>query len=78
MLNIGFSTGVALERWKRTVSVMLEKDKGSPKLHRLRIIQLFKADYNFLLGLVFGHRLMKFARTHCDFNESQYGSMNGK
>ena len=50
MLNIGFSTGVALERWKRTVSVMLEKDKGSPKLHRLRIIQLFEADYNFLLA----------------------------
>ena len=55
MLNIGFSSGVAMERWKHTISVMLEKDKGSPKLHRLRIIQLFEADYNFLLALVFGH-----------------------
>ena len=78
MLNIGISTGVALDWWKDTVSVMLEKDKGSPKLHRLRIIQLFEADYNFLLALIFGHQLMRFARVHCNFNESQYGSMNGK
>ena len=57
---------------------MLKKDKGSPKLNRLHIIQLFEADYNFLLALMFGHRLMKFARKHCQINESQYGSMNGK
>ena len=78
MINIGFSSGVVLERWEHKISVMLEKDKGSPKLHRLRIIQLFEADYNFLLALVFGHRLMRFAQKHCDFNESQYRSMNGK
>ena len=52
MLNIGFSTGVALEPWTHTIHVMLEKDKSSPKLHWLRIIQLFEADYNFLLALV--------------------------
>ena len=57
---------------------MLKKDKGSPKIDRLRIIQLFEADYNFFLSLVFGHRLMKFARQHCQLNNSQYGSMKGK
>ena len=62
MLNIGLSTGVAFDQWKHTISVMLEKDKGSPKLHRLRIIQLFEADYYFLLALIFGHRLMQFAQ----------------
>ena len=35
MLNIGMLCGVALPRWKRTVSIMLEKDKGRPKLNRL-------------------------------------------
>ena len=30
MLNIGLRTGVALDRCKRTISVMLEKDKGKP------------------------------------------------
>ena len=77
-MNIGLRTGQALERWKKTISVMLEKDKGQPKLHRLRIIQLFEVDLNFLLSLVFGHRLMKFARKHCRLNESQYGSISEK
>ena len=57
---------------------MLEKDKGRAKIDCLRIIQLFEADYNFFLSLVFGHRLMGFARRHCVFNESQYGSLKGK
>ena len=61
MLNIGLQTGVALERWKRSMSLMLEKDKGKPKINPLQIIQLFEADYNFLLALIFGHRLMKFS-----------------
>ena len=78
MLNIGLSTGCLLGRWQQTVSVMLEKDKGSPKIDRLRIIQLFEADYNFVLSLILGHRLMNFARKHCQFNESQYGSLKGK
>ena len=78
LLNIGMRTGHALDRWKRTISIMLEKDRGQPKISRLRIIQLFEADYNFLLSLVFGHRLMTFAREHCRVNESQYGSMGGK
>ena len=33
MLNIGLVTGTALHRWQHTISVMLEKDKGSPKLN---------------------------------------------
>ena len=78
MLNIGINTGCSLSRWQQTVSVMLEKDRGSPKIDRLRIIQLFEADYNFLLSLILGHRLMNFARRHCQFNESQYGSLKGK
>ena len=61
MLNIGLCSGIALERWKKALSIMLEKDKGSPKIERLRIIQLFEADFNFLLALIFGHRLMRFA-----------------
>ena len=56
---------------------MIEKEKGNPKLHQLRIIQLFEADFNFCLKTVFEDRLMGFASKHCGLNESQYGSRSG-
>ena len=40
-----------LERWKTTITIMLEKDKGSPKINRLRVIGKYEADYNLILKL---------------------------
>ena len=57
---------------------MIEKDLGSPKLHRLRVIQLFETDFNFVLQTVFGRQMMNFAAKYCNLNESQYGSKPGK
>jgi hypothetical protein len=34
--------------------VLIEKDSGEPKVNRLRIIHLFKADYNFVLKVLCG------------------------
>ena len=78
MLNIGLASGMALDRQKQKMSIMHKKDPGQPRLDQLRIIQLFKSDYNFLLATMFGHRLMVFIRRHCSLNDSQYGSMSGK
>ena len=58
MLNIGLQAGVALERWKHTLSIMLKKDLGKPTIDRLIIIQLFEADFNFIIAIVFRHCLM--------------------
>ena len=40
-----------LERWKTIIVIMLEKDKGSPKINRLRVISKYEADYIILLKL---------------------------
>ena len=37
---------------------MLPKDKGTPVVERLRVIQLFEADYNFVLRVIWGRRLV--------------------
>ena len=30
---------------------MIEKESGNPKIYRLRVIYLYKTDYNLLLGI---------------------------
>jgi hypothetical protein len=54
---------------------MIEKDSGRPKLIRLRIIHLFKADLNFFLKLQWGSRLVRHADRHHLLNDGQHGSV---
>ncbi|KAI2494432.1 hypothetical protein MHU86_20115 [Fragilaria crotonensis] len=46
-MNIVVTRGIAIPRWCRATNVMIEKDAGKPCIHRLRIVHLFEADYNF-------------------------------
>ena len=50
--------GFAPTRWAQALQTMLPKDEGTPKVTRLRVIQLFEADYNFLLRIIWGRRLV--------------------
>ena len=78
MVNIGIRCGKALQHWKQVLDIMLEKKHGDSHIHRLRIIQLFEADYKFILALIFGHRLAQFTDKHCSMNDAQYGSTSGQ
>ncbi|KAI2492147.1 hypothetical protein MHU86_22412 [Fragilaria crotonensis] len=77
-LHIVTSRGIAVTRWCQATNVLIEKDKGQPKIHRLRIIHLFEADYNFFLKLQWGHRLIRRADKLNLLNDGQYGSRPGR
>ncbi len=68
------ATGVPLERWKTCISCHIEKDPGSPKLHRLRIIHIYEADMNLVLKLLWSRKLIRHAEHHFVLGEDQYGS----
>ena len=51
IINITVRHQVILNRWTKVVSCMLEKIRNRPLITKLRVIHLFEADYNFLLGL---------------------------
>jgi hypothetical protein len=75
-MNIVVSRGIAIPRWCHATNVMIKKDKGKqPYIHRLRIVHLFEADYNFFLKLQWGHRLVRQAVSLNLLHDSQHGSV---
>jgi hypothetical protein len=53
---------------------MLEKDFGLPKIHRLRIIHLYEADLNLLMGIYFARTLVRHIENNSGFNIGCYGN----
>jgi hypothetical protein len=50
--------GMSLNRWQEVVTATLEKDTGSPKLHRLRATHLLEADLNLLIKIIIARRFV--------------------
>ena len=48
MINAAIQLGQPLRRWIRSNRCMLEKDQGNPRITRLRVIQIYKADFNLI------------------------------
>jgi hypothetical protein len=74
-INVVAARGIAIPRWCRATNVMIEKDAGKPCINRLRIVHLFKADYNFFLKLQWGHRLVRHACELDLLHDSEHGSI---
>jgi hypothetical protein len=53
MMSIPWKHGICLDRWLKVIDVMLSKDEGMCRLHKLRIIQLIEADFNQCLLMLF-------------------------
>ena len=77
LINYALQTGYSYEPWRRIVNTMLEKDPGIPKIHRLRVIHLYKANFNLILGVKW-HQVLHHAVTYNLINEGCYGSQPGK
>ena len=77
LLNYALQFGYSYNIWKHIVNTMLEKEQGVPKLHRLRVIHLYKADYNLILGVKWW-QVLHHASLQGYLNEGCYGSQPGK
>ena len=77
LLNYATQFGYSFDKWKRIVNTMLEKDKGLPKIHRLRVIHLYEADYNLILGVKW-RQVLHHAVAQDLINKGCYGSQPGK
>ena len=74
MLNLPIMYGFVPEHWTHSITPLIEKDEGKPFLTRLRVINLFKADYSLFLKVVYGKQLVRNAEKSNALNDQQHGS----
>ena len=56
---------------------MIYKEQGNVKIHGLRVIHMYKADYNFLVGVVW-REAIQHAQQLREINQGQYGGCPGR
>jgi hypothetical protein len=77
MINYALKQSYSYHRWKNVVNVMIQKDPGNSKVHRLRVIHLYEADYNFMLQAKW-RDLLRHAEKEKLLHPGQYGSRAGR
>jgi hypothetical protein len=65
--------GYSFKRWRTVVNMMIQKEPGNSKIHCLRVIHIYEADYNLIFGLKW-RKLMHAAEDEELLNDGQYGS----
>jgi hypothetical protein len=76
LINFCIRHGHVLNRWKQIVNTMIFKDEGVYKIHRLRIIHIYEADFNLLLAVKW-RDLVSTADQAGLINKGQYGGRPG-
>jgi hypothetical protein len=70
--------GFYLQRWRYVVNVMIYKKAGCIELDKLRVIHLFEADFNLMVGILFGRRAMHHNVDNHLLHLGQYGRPGGE
>jgi hypothetical protein len=53
MLQTAYNNEHVYRRWEYILTCMLGKDKGIPRIYRLRVIHLYECDLNLLFSMFF-------------------------
>ena len=72
-LNYALERGYAYQRWRTVVNTILFKDPDNVRIHRTRVIHIYEADYNLMLGIKWRVALYQ-AEAFRELNEGQFGS----
>ena len=77
MINYSTKHKYSFDRWKTIVNMMIYKEPGNVKIHRLRVIHLYEADQSTLWGEKWGKSLRK-AVNDKTLNSGQFGGLPGR
>lgn len=76
LINYCLRNNHVLTRWKTIVNVMIPKEPQNLKIHRLRVIHIYEADFNLILAVKW-RQLLRHADARKVINEGQYGGRPG-
>ena len=77
LINYAIKHKYSLKRWKTIVNMMIYKEQGNVKIHRLRVIHLYEADLGFLWGAKWGGAMRKAVKEKT-LHQGQYGGLPGR
>ena len=77
LLTCVIKSGVPLNHWKTTHTVMLEKEPGNNKIEKMRRIHIVEADYNLAVGII-NRRIRWNAEKLGNLSNNQWGSRSGR
>jgi hypothetical protein len=77
LMSYALTHGYSFDRWKVIVNVMLLKEPNNPRIRRLRVIHLYEANFNLLLGVKW-RKIIHHTLQHETINQSQYGGLPGR
>ena len=76
LINYCLRNIYVLQRWKTIVNIMIFKEPGNCKIHKLRVIHIYEADFNALCAIKWRSTLHFAVNNHL-INEGQYGGRPG-
>ena len=77
LLNYAIRHSYTYSRWHKVATFMIRKDLDSSKIHRLRVIHLYEADLNLLLGVKW-RSLVHHCIDNNLLNPGQFGGLPGR
>ena len=77
ILNYAIRYNYSYKRWKQILNFMIYKEQGNVKIHQLRVIHIYEADYNFLIGALW-REAIQHAQKLGKINQGQYGGCQGR
>jgi hypothetical protein len=51
LINYALTKGYSFSRWRKIANTILFKEPDNIRIHRTRVIHIYEADYNLILGL---------------------------